>query len=229
MTSPYSARRYNAGRNNSQDVNFQTRCQYDALQLDPHKTRMPMQRLVRSVILLAMLGLSLASQHAVAENPRVNITTSFGGIQIELLEEMAPLTVAHFLQLVDSDFYDGLVFHRVIENFMIQGGGYTTEYKYVPVGNRVKNESANGLRNLPGTVAMARLSDPDSADSQFFLNVAENPHLDATPGNPGYTVFGQIVGGAEVVEQIELVNTHLKAGMAAVPEEPVVIISIQRI
>jgi len=176
-----------------------------------------------------MLGLSLASQHAVAENPRVNITTSFGGIQIELLEEMAPLTVAHFLQLVDSGFYDGLVFHRVIENFMIQGGGYTTEYKYVTVGNRVKNESANGLRNLPGTVAMARLSDPDSADSQFFLNVAENPHLDATPGNPGYTVFGQIVGGAEVVEQIELVNTHLKAGMAAVPEEPVVIISIQRI
>jgi peptidyl-prolyl cis-trans isomerase A (cyclophilin A) len=229
MTSPYSARRYNAGRNNSQDVNFQTRYQYDALQLDPHKTRMPMQRLVRSVILLAMLGLSLASQHAVAENPRVNITTSFGGIQIELLEEMAPLTVAHFLQLVDSGFYDGLVFHRVIENFMIQGGGYTTEYKYVTVGNRVKNESANGLRNLPGTVAMARLSDPDSADSQFFLNVAENPHLDATPGNPGYTVFGQIVGGAEVVEQIELVNTHLKAGMAAVPEEPVVIISIQRI
>lgn len=185
-----------------------------------------MQRLIRCAGLVIALGLS---GHAIAENPRVNLTTSFGSIQIELLADAAPLTVANFLRLVDDKFYDGLVFHRVIANFMIQGGGYTEDYEYVPVADQVKNESDNGVLNTHGTVAMARLADPDSANSQFFINVRDNPRLDATPDKPGYTVFGRVVDGLEVIEQIELVNTHLRAGMAAVPEEPVIIISMSRI
>jgi cyclophilin family peptidyl-prolyl cis-trans isomerase len=184
-----------------------------------------MQRFIRSTALLAAL---VVGATAYAENPRVNMVTNLGNIEIELFESEAPLTVANFLKHVDDGFYDGLVFHRVIAGFMIQGGGYTTEYRYIPVSERVKNESSNGVLNTRGTVAMARLSDPDSADSQFFINVTDNPHLDATPDQPGYTVFGTVVGGMEVVEKIELVNTHLKAGMAAVPEDPVIIESVKR-
>ena len=184
-----------------------------------------MQRLLLSVFLCAAVATSAT---ALAAGPMVVISTNFGDIQVELNEEAAPKTVANFLKLVDHGFYDGLVFHRVIANFMIQGGGYTKDYTYVPAASRVVNESSNGLRNARGTIAMARLSDPDSADTQFFINVKDNTHLDATPGNPGYTVFGRIVGGMEVVDKIELVNTHLRAGMAAVPEEPVIIISAKQ-
>jgi len=161
-------------------------------------------------------------------NPRVVISTQFGDIEIELLEKMAPRTVANFLSLVDEKFYDGLIFHRVIANFMIQGGGYTPDLTYKPGANTVRNESSNGIKNRRGTIAMARLSDPDSADTQFFINVNDNPNLDAQGNQPGYTVFGKVVSGYEVVEKIELVNTHLQGGMAAVPEEPVIITTITR-
>lgn len=178
--------------------------------------------------LLTALLLTFSAQ-TFAENPRVKVTTNLGAFEIELLEKLAPKTVANFLELVDGEFYNGLVFHRVIANFMIQGGGYGADMKYKPAPKNVPNESMNGVRNKRGTVAMARLSDPDSADSQFFINVKDNTHLDATGGAPGYTVFGKVYAGMETVEAIELVDTHLFAGMAAVPMEAVVIESVTRL
>ena len=180
------------------------------------------------LVTLLIVTLSLFSATATA-NPRVAINTNHGVIEVELFEKLAPLTVANFLELVDNEFYTDLVFHRVIANFMIQGGGYNTEMRYIPGPKTVPNESFNGLRNAKGTLAMARLSDPDSADTQFFINVKDNGHLDAAGGEPGYTVFGKVSAGYEVVESIELVNTHLSRGMAAVPEEQVVISSIKRL
>lgn len=177
---------------------------------------------------IAVLAVGVQSL-AAADNPRVNVVTDYGNIEIELLETLAPRTVENFLKLVDDKFYDGLVFHRVIANFMIQGGGYTPDLTYKPGPNTVPNESFNGVKNTRGTIAMARLADPDSADTQFFINVKDNTHLDPVGGNAGYTVFGRVVDGMEVVEQIELVNTHLSRGMAAVPEEPVIIQKIERI
>jgi cyclophilin family peptidyl-prolyl cis-trans isomerase len=164
-----------------------------------------------------------------ADNPRVALVTHFGTIELELLPDLAPRTVSNFLTLVDEKFYDGLVFHRVIANFMIQGGGYTPDLQYKPIENSVPNESFNGVKNRRGTVAMARLSDPDSANSQFFINVRDNTNLDADGNKAGYTVFARVSAGMEVVDKIELVNTHLKKGMAAVPEEPVIIVSIERL
>ena len=184
-------------------------------------------RWVRALLLTAAVTLGAAS-HA-ADNPRVAVVTDFGTIEIELMPNLAPRTVENFLALVDDKFYDGLVFHRVIANFMIQGGGYTPDLTYKPAPNKVPNESFNGVKNSRGTIAMARLSDPDSADTQFFINVRDNPHLDADGTKAGYTVFGRVSGGMEVVEKIELVNTHLKRGMAAVPEDPVVIVKVERI
>jgi cyclophilin family peptidyl-prolyl cis-trans isomerase len=184
---------------------------------------------IRSLLLLAALTCALIHPAWAEDKPRVNIVTQFGTIEVELTPALAPQTVANFLALVDNQFYDGLVFHRVIANFMIQGGGYNTSMTYKPAPDTVPNESFNGVRNRKGTIAMARLSDPDSADSQFFINVKDNTHLDGNGDQPGYTVFGQVVSGYDVVEQIELVDTHLSHGMAAVPEEPVVIKTIQRV
>lgn len=164
-----------------------------------------------------------------AANPRVIVSTNHGNIEIELLEKLAPETVKNFLALTDAGFYDGLIFHRVIANFMIQGGGYTPNMQFRGGKKTVRNESMNGVRNARGTVAMARLSDPDSADTQFFINVKNNTHLDAEGGEPGYTVFGRVVDGMDVVESIELVDTHLFMGFAAVPEEPVIIESVKRV
>ena len=187
--------------------------------------------MLKTTLIRSLLGALLLSvaPFSYADNPRVNIVTEMGTIEVELLEKLAPRTVSNFLELVDSDFYDGLVFHRVIANFMIQGGGYTPALKHKPAPATVPNESANGVKNTRGTIAMARLDDPDSAGSQFFINVKDNPHLDAESGRAGYTVFGRVVDGYDVVTEIELVNTHLKAGMAAVPEDPVIITRIERI
>ena len=161
--------------------------------------------------------------------PRVRLTTSVGVIDLELLPDRAPRTVANFLRLVDDGFYDGLIFHRIIANFVIQAGGYDAAMAYREPPGTVANESFNGLKNLRGTVAMARLADPDSADSQFFINVNDNAHLDATPGQPGYTVFARVVDGMDVVTDIELVDTGRRAGMVGVPEAPVVIESARRL
>ena len=158
----------------------------------------------------------------------VRLKTSKGGILIELDEKAAPATVANFLEYVDSGFYDGTVFHRVIKGFMIQGGGLTADMKRKPTRSPVNNEASNGLKNLRGTIAMARTSDPHSATSQFFMNHRNNGFLDyAGPGKPGYAVFGKVVEGMEVVDAIAAVKTTGRAGMNDVPVEPVIIESAE--
>ena len=167
--------------------------------------------------------LSFQAVAAAADTPTVRFSTPFGNIDIELYPDKAPLTVRNFLQLVDDGFYDGLVFHRVVANFVIQAGGYDANLNYREPPGTILNESKNGLPNRKGSIAMARLTDPDSASSQFFINTKHNPNLDATRGKPGYTVFGQVIAGMEVVAEIELVDTHLEGGMSGVPEKDVVI------
>ncbi|MDG1704898.1 MAG: peptidylprolyl isomerase [Pseudomonadales bacterium] len=169
----------------------------------------------------------LESEPIYATNPTVVIETTKGNIELELLSKFAPKHVANFLNLVEAEFYTGLIFHRVIPNFMIQAGGYDVGVKYKETGGiSVPNESFNGLRNKRGSVAAARLDDPDSASTQFFINVRDNFYLDAKPGQPGYTVFARVIDGFDTVERIELTDTHLRKGMAGVPEQPITILSV---
>ena len=179
----------------------------------------------RPTMLLAGFLWTLHGVAHAQDNPRVSLVTNKGAIEIELLPKFAPKHVANFLSLVKEEFYVGLVFHRVIPNFMIQAGGYDGDLNYKTSERRVENESFNGLKNKRLTIAMARLNDPDSADTQFFINVRDNPHLDAQPGQPGYTVFGKVVDGLDVIETIELTDTHLRMGMVAVPEETIIIVA----
>jgi peptidyl-prolyl cis-trans isomerase A (cyclophilin A) len=179
-------------------------------------------------VILTMAGL-LQIKNAAADNPQVALVTNVGEIQIELLPKFSPKHVSNFLALIDENFYVGLVFHRVIPNFMIQAGGYTENLTYRPTTRSVANESLNGLKNRKYTVAMARLDHPDSADTQFFINVGNNTHLDATPDGPGYSVFGRVISGRDVIETIELVDTGISNGMVAVPETPIVILATRRL
>ena len=179
----------------------------------------------RPTMLLAGFLWALHGVAHAQDNPRVSLVTNKGAIEIELLPKFAPKHVANFLSLVEEEFYVGLVFHRVIPNFMIQAGGYDGDLNYKASERRVENESFNGLKNKRLTLAMARLNDPDSADTQFFINVRDNPHLDAQRGQPGYTVFGKVVDGLDVIETIELTDTHLRMGMVAVPEETIIIVA----
>lgn len=165
------------------------------------------------------------------ESNMVIIKTSKGDIKVKLNEEKAPLTVANFLKYVDDGHYDGTIFHRVIGNFMIQGGGFDKNMVQKPTKAPIKNEAANGLQNKRGTLAMARTSVVDSATSQFFINVVDNGFLDFKSPDPrgfGYCVFGEVVDGMDVVDQIRGVRTTMKAGMQDVPAETVEIISIRR-
>ena len=146
-------------------------------------------------------------------------------VLIELFPEKAPQHVNQFLRLVNEGFYDGLIFHRVIPNFVIQAGGYDSELKYFSSEQKIINESFNGLKNAKHTVAMARLSKPDSADTQFFINLRDNNHLDSSEGNPGYTVFGKVIDGFEVIEEIELQDTESREGFFGLPVSPVTIIA----
>ena len=156
----------------------------------------------------------------------VVMETSKGNIEIELNSEKAPISVKNFLNYVDKKHYDGTVFHRVISNFMIQGGGFTPDGEQKPVDNPIKLESNNGLKNDEGTIAMARTNIPDSATSQFFINVKSNDLLNYVPGNDGYAVFGKVISGMEVVNEIKAVNTGIKFGMQDWPTEDVVITKI---
>lgn len=160
-----------------------------------------------------------------ADLPKVAIHTSAGSMTIELWPHKAPRTVENFLQLVDDGFYAGTIFHRVIAGFVIQAGGYDAEMAYREPPRKVVNESHNGERNLRWTVAMARHADPNSAGSQFFVNMADSAHLDAQPGVPGYTVFGALVAGRDVAEQIELAET----GTDGVPLAPIAILALERV
>ncbi len=158
----------------------------------------------------------------------IRMKTNLGDIKIELDEEKAPKTCANFLDYVNEGFYDGTIFHRVIPNFMIQGGGFTPDMAQKATNAPVENEAANGLGNETGTIAMARTSDPHSATAQFFINVADNGFLDY-PGQDGwgYCVFGKVVEGMDVVNRIKDVETTMKAGHQDVPVEPVVIEKVE--
>ncbi len=156
----------------------------------------------------------------------VKLTTNLGDITLELNAEKAPITVANFLKYVKSGFYDGVVFHRVIDDFMIQGGGFDTDMKQKKTDAEIKNEADNGLANDNYTIAMARTSIPDSASSQFFINVGDNDflnHTAPTSSGWGYCVFGKVVEGIAVVDKIKAVKTTSKAGHRDVPVEPVII------
>ncbi len=142
----------------------------------------------------------------------VVLETSRGNIEIELDRENAPVTVENFVAYVNDGFYDGTVFHRVISNFMIQGGGFTGNGTQKETNPPIQLESDNGLKNTRGTVVMARTNQPDSATSQFFINVADNPFLDYASGNDGYAVFGKAVSGMDVVDEIKSVPTTTKYG-----------------
>ncbi len=161
--------------------------------------------------------------------PKVRLSTSVGDIDIELDDKKAPLTTAHVLALVDDGFYDGLIFHRVLANFVVQTGGYTADGSYREPPGTVVNESNNGLSNRKGSVAMARLAHPDSADAQFYINVKDNNHLDATPESPGYTVFGKVIAGWDAVVDIELADVGMHDGLAGYPTTPIIVHKAQRL
>jgi cyclophilin family peptidyl-prolyl cis-trans isomerase len=158
-----------------------------------------------------------------ADKPVVVLETNFGNIEISLNEERAPITVANFLSYVDEGFYDNTIFHRVIPNFMIQTGGFDKSMQEKANKSPIKNESANRLHNDRYTVAMARTNDPDSATSQFFINVRTNSSLDFSRSKPGYAVFGDVTAGKDVVYTISLQPTGRKGGMSDVPEENIMI------
>ncbi len=160
----------------------------------------------------------------------VIIRTTFGDIRLELNAEKAPKTVANFLDYVNEGFYDGTIFHRVIDNFMIQGGGFDTDFQQKDTKDAVDNEADNGLKNDFGTVAMARTMEPHSATAQFFINVNDNDFLNHTGKNMqgwGYTVFGKVVEGEEVLDKIRAVPTTSRNGHQDVPVDPVIIEKIE--
>jgi cyclophilin family peptidyl-prolyl cis-trans isomerase len=184
--------------------------------------------IVAGLALCGCLPVTAAAAQSDDKYPVVILDTSFGPITIELDRERAPITVENFLKYVDDGFYDNLTFHRVIPTFMIQGGGFDQQMREKKEGQRgeIKNESGNGLSNARGTIAMARRDNPDSASSQFFINVADNGRLDNFRG--GYAVFGKVTAGMDVVDKIRKVKTTIQNGMEDVPAEPVLIKTARR-
>jgi cyclophilin family peptidyl-prolyl cis-trans isomerase len=169
-----------------------------------------MQRFLPLFFYTLMLIFGFNTFAQAGEQPRVLVETSLGNFELQLDPEKAPKTVANFLGYVNSGFYDGTIFHRVIDGFMIQGGGFTPEYERKTSNAPIINEADNGLKNLRGTIAMARTMDPHSATAQFFINVKDNDFLDHTSKSPrgwGYAVFGKVVKGMDVVDKIRQVKT----------------------
>lgn len=172
----------------------------------------------------ASRGLAFAGTHVVVE-------TNHGNFEIELNDEKAPISVKNFLNYVDSKFYDNTIIHRVVKNFVVQGGGLTTDMQEKPTAPPIINEAGNGLSNLKGTIGMARESEPNTATSQFYINTKDNTrldHRDETQKGFGYAVFGQVVSGYEVVEKIEAVQVHTVGEYENVPVETVLVTSIRR-
>ena len=157
----------------------------------------------------------------------IRFETTLGTFTIELFEQDAPVSSRNFLEYVDAGHFDGTVFHRVIPNFVVQGGGLTADLKQKSTRAPIRNEADNGLKNRRGTLSMARTNDPNSATSQFFINVVDNAALDPKPGGAGYAVFGEVIAGMDVVDKIRAVPTTTKGGMRDVPVEPVVIESVR--
>ncbi len=178
--------------------------------------------------LMAVMAVSLTCNAAHAADPRVLMKTNQGMVLIELYPEKAPKSVDNFLRYVRDGFYDGTVFHRVIDGFMIQGGGFDQNMQQKKPRASIQNEAKNGLRNEPGTIAMARTSDPNSATAQFFINLVDNAALNYPGGDGhGYAVFGKVVEGWDVVQRIAKVQTGNAGGHQNVPRQPVIIYSIR--
>ncbi|RZL86501.1 MAG: peptidyl-prolyl cis-trans isomerase [Variovorax sp.] len=183
-----------------------------------------MYALSRRTALVLTATLAIAGTSWAQNAPRVKLSTSAGDIVIELAPDKAPKTVENFLQYVKDKHYDGTVFHRVIDGFMIQGGGFTADLQQKPTRAPVPLEASNGLKNDKYTIAMARTGNPNSATSQFFINVKDNTMLNApNPDGHGYTVFGKVVAGADVVDKIRAARTGNKGGMENVPVETITI------
>lgn len=180
-------------------------------------------------IALAACALLFTANLMAADKPHVLITTTAGEIELELDDAKAPITVKNFLDYVDAGFYDGTVFHRVIPGFMIQGGGMDAAMDEKSTRPAIKNEADNGLHNVRGTIAMARTQATDSATSQFFINHRDNPALDHGARGFGYAVFGKVVRGLDVVDQIANVPTGNRGMHQNVPLKPVVIVSAKRL
>jgi peptidyl-prolyl cis-trans isomerase A (cyclophilin A) len=184
----------------------------------------------------ACLPTSFAAEtpaHAAAKppaSPLVQVVTSMGNFTIELNAERAPLTVANFLNYVDKGHYNNVLFHRVVVNFVIQGGGFDTEYNLKPAPEKVVNESGNGLSNTRGAVGMARGTDPHGGDAQFYVNLADNAALDPSQTRWGYAVFGHVIQGMDVVDRIDSVATSSHGTLKEdVPLKPIVILRIERV
>lgn len=170
----------------------------------------------------------MAAEPAKAKAPHVVLDTSFGKVEIELDPVNAPISTKNFLAYVDSGFYTNTIFHRVIPGFMVQGGGFTPQMVQKPTKDPIRNEASNGLHNVRGSLSMARTSNPNSATSQFFINVTDNAFLD--PGrDAGYAVFAKVVSGMDVVDNIVNSQTTTKQGMQNVPIDPVLIKSAKRL
>jgi cyclophilin family peptidyl-prolyl cis-trans isomerase len=154
--------------------------------------------------------------------------TTLGRFTVELYEKEAPITVANFLKYIDEGFFDGIIFHRVVPGFVIQGGGFTEDMSRKPTHPTIKNEADNGKKNARGTLSMARTDDINSASSQFFVNLQDNPNLDHRPGNFGYAVFGRVTEGMDVVDKIAAVKKGRRHGHDDVPLEPVTMTRVHR-
>jgi len=191
-----------------------------------------MSRVLITILFASLFLAFFGASEAAGANPKVLLKTSKGDITLELYPDKAPGTVKNFLAYVDAKFYDGLIFHRVIKGFMIQGGGLGADFVEKQARPPIKNEAANGLKNMKGTIAMARTDEIDSATCQFFINHDNNDFLDHVPGDPkkfGYAVFGRVIAGMEAVEAIANTPTGVAHEMEAVPRQTITIISIRRV
>jgi peptidyl-prolyl cis-trans isomerase A (cyclophilin A) len=183
--------------------------------------------LLTAALLVAQAAASPSPRPAAPPGPVATVETSLGRIRIALDQEKAPISVANFVKYARAGHYSGTVFHRVIPGFMIQGGGMTAELKEKPTSPPIRNEARNGVRNLRGSIAMARTNDPNSATAQFFISVKDNPSLDFGIQGAGYAVFGQVIEGLDVVDRIVAVPTKSAGPYQNVPVTPVVIKSVR--
>ncbi len=191
----------------------------------------------QAVLVFLATAITLTSVASHAENPIVKLETNVGDVTVLLYADESPKTVENFLAHVDEGFYENTIFHRVIDNFMVQGGGFDVELNQKDSGRTVANESKNRIHNDRGTLAMARTGDPDSAGSQFFINQRNNPRLDWTPFKPGYTVFGEVITGMRIVDFMASTPTGNAVGstdqgkvpLQDVPLDPIVLLRVTRV
>ncbi len=186
-----------------------------------------MKKFITTLLVIIFALTALGNAAATTKNPIVKLATTYGAIEIELYRDKAPITVKNFLGYVKRGHYNGLVFHRVIKGYMIQGGGFKPGMKQIQPARTIHNEADNGLKNIIGTIAMARTADPHSAGAQFFINTNNNANLDhrgKTSDGWGYTVFGKVIKGMRIVRRIEASRTHTVGYFSDVPVKNIIIL-----